>query len=100
MEILMAMLPQEYKGWRIRISRRIDDEGYVQRYTIHSDSKLNDWYDEIRYDSFEIRGGKLVDAPHLHIKIRSTSKTLEAGIAEIQEIIDRYLPALKKVSER
>jgi hypothetical protein len=72
----------------------------VLRYTIHFDRKLNDWYDEIRYDSFEVRGGKWLDAPHLHVKIRSTFKNVETGIAEIQEIIQRYLPALREVAER
>ena len=93
-------MPQEYKGWRVRISRSVDEEGHLLRYTIHFDRRLNDWYDEIRYDSFEIRGGKWLTAPHLHIKIRSTFKAMEVGTAEIQEIIDRHLPALKEVAER
>jgi len=76
-------MPKQYEGWRIRIARRIDEAGRLLRYTIHFDRKINDWYDEICYDSFEVRGGRRLDAPHLHMKIRSTFKTIETGITEI-----------------
>jgi hypothetical protein len=93
-------MPQPNNGWRIRISKSVDAAGHLLRYTIPFDRRLNDWCDEIRYDSFEVRGGKRLDAPHLHIKIHSTFKVVEAGIAEIQEIIERHLPAFQEVAER
>jgi hypothetical protein len=93
-------MPQPNNGWRIRISKSVDAEGHLLRCTTHFDRRLNDWYDEIRYDSFEVRGGKRLDAPHLHIKIRSTFKAVEAGIAELQESIERHRAALQEVAGR
>ena len=81
---------QEYKGWCVRVARRVDEEGRLLRYTIHFDRRVNDWYDEIRDDSFEVRDGKRLNAPHLHITMRPSLKTIELGIAEIQEIIERH----------
>jgi hypothetical protein len=93
-------MPRSNNDWRIRISRSVDEDGRLLRYTVHFDRKLNGWYDEIRYDSFEVRSGKRLDAPHLHLKIHSSFKTVEAGVAEIREIIERHLPALREVAER
>jgi len=54
--------------------------------------------DEIRYDSHEIKRGRKVLAPHLHLKLATPFKEAGAGEAELREIIAAILPKLKEIT--
>jgi hypothetical protein len=58
----------------------------------------DDWHDEIRYDSHEIKGGRRIPAPHFHLKLATPYKDREQGERELREIIDRILPALTEIT--
>jgi len=61
-------------------------------------AKRNGWYDEVRYDSHEIKRGRKVLAPHLHVKLATPFKESQAAEAELREIIAIILPKLKEIS--
>lgn len=65
-------------------------------YKIHFYRKRNGWYDEIRYDSHEIKKGRKVLAPHLHIKIATPFKNPIQGEAELRKIVDSFLLMLEE----
>lgn len=90
----------EYKGWRYRMAV-VEHQDHVQEYSIqfyrpHRD----DWYDEIRYDSHERKGGEKRQRPHLHVKLQSAFKRPSIALNEIKVIIDTHLGALKEVVEQ
>jgi len=94
-------MPDTYKGWR-HFGRADRDGDRVVRYTIafyRQAGQDGEWYDEIRYDSHERRGGRLALAPHLHLKLRSVFKgDLDAAVAEIKAFIDNSLEGIQKVT--
>ena len=59
------MPAHEYKDWKYIRRVDLDAEGKVVRYTInfYRRDRIADWYDQIRYDSHDIRRGKDTLAP-------------------------------------
>ena len=97
------MPTHEYKDWKY--IRRIDfaADGKVARYTINFYRRDGDadWYDQIRYDSHDIRKGKDTLAPHFHMKIRSAFKGDDnVAVEEIQAIIDNQVKQIEGVLEK
>jgi len=74
--------------WKHRIRMVYSGDRPVE-YSVHFYRLDNSgWYDELRYDSHEIRKGKEVFAPHLHLKLRSGFKlTTEQCVEEIEYIL-------------
>jgi len=70
----------------------------IIEYKIHFYRKTNGWYDEVRYDSHEIKRGKKLLAPHLHLKISTPFKDPIQGEAELKRIIDASLPQIKEIT--
>ena len=74
------------------------ESGDVIEYKIHFYRKAIGWYDEVRYDSHEIRRGRKTLAPHLHMKLGTPFKDPQAGEEELKRVIDRILPELKEIT--
>jgi hypothetical protein len=70
----------------------------VIEYKIHFYRKTNGWYDEVRYDSHEIRKGRKSLAPHLHMKLATPFKDPKEGEAELNRMIDEILPRIKEIA--
>jgi hypothetical protein len=86
------------KNWkRLNIAVRDKESGAVIEYKIHFYRKRNGGYDEVRYDSHEIRRGKKALAPHLHTKLHTPFKDSEQGEAELKRIIEELLPGLREI---
>ena len=82
----------------------LDDDyvdGKLVRYSIAFYKRHESgWYDEIRYDSHEMKKGRDVVAPHVHIKLRCDFKdSIEHGVGDIHRFIDEYLELLKEVTK-
>ncbi|MBI4522441.1 MAG: hypothetical protein HY695_01370 [Deltaproteobacteria bacterium] len=95
-------MPQESdsQGWKcLNVTVSNKDSGAVIEYKIHFFRRTNGWYDEIRYDSHEIRKGRKSVAHHLHLKLATPLKQPKQGEEELRLIIDRILPALKEIIE-
>ena len=87
------------KTWKcLNISVTDKESRAVVEYKIHFYRKLNGGYDEVRYDSHEIRRGKKTLAPHLHMKLGTPFKNVQEGEAELRRIIDGILPELKEIT--
>lgn len=87
------------KNWKcLNISVTDKESGAVVEYKIHFYRKLNGAYDEVRYDSHEIRRGKKTLAPHLHMKLGTPFKNVQEGEAELKRIIDGILPGLREIT--
>ena len=87
------------KTWKcLNISVTDKESGAVVEYKIHFYRKLNGGYDEVRYDSHEIRRGKKTLAPHLHMKLGTPFKDVLEGEAELKRIIDGILPGLREIT--
>jgi hypothetical protein len=87
------------KSWKCRnISVTDKESGAIVEYKIHFYRKLNGGYDEVRYDSHEIRRGKKTLAPHLHMKLGTPFKNVQEGEAELKRIIDGILPGLREIT--
>jgi hypothetical protein len=82
----------------LNVSVTDKDSGAVIEYKIHFYRKLNGWYDEVRYDSHEIRKGRKILAPHLHMKLATPFKDSQTGEEELRRIIDRLLPQLREMT--
>ena len=89
----------EYKGWKYRAVVNKEDDRVVS-YGIAFWRKTNAWYDEIRYDSHDIRRGVAAMRPHLHVKLQSSFKEPLRAIDEIKDIIDTHLPQLRELLMR
>ena len=74
------------------------ESGDVIEYKIHFYRKADGWYDEVRYDSHEIRRGRKTLAPHLHMKLGTPFKDPQDGEEELKRVIDRILPELKEIT--
>ena len=87
------------KTWKcLNISVTDKESGAVVEYKIHFYRKLNGGYDEVRYDSHEIRRGKKTLAPHLHMKLGTPIKNVQEGEAELKRIIDGIVPGLREIT--
>jgi len=85
--------------WKcLNVSVTDKDSGAVIEYKIHFYRKLNGWYDEVRYDSHEIRKGRKTLAPHLHMKLSTSFKDSQEGEEELRRIIDGVLPQLREIT--
>ena len=74
------------------------ESGDIIEYKIHFYRKADGWYDEVRYDSHEIRKGRKTLAPHLHMKLGTPFKDPQDGEEEPKRVIDRILPQLKEIT--
>jgi hypothetical protein len=88
---------QEWKCLNVSVTDK--DSGCVIEYKIHLYRKVNGSYDEVRYDSHEIRRGKKTLAPHLHVKLATRFKDSLEGEKELKQIIDQVLPEIKEITE-
>jgi hypothetical protein len=90
---------QGIQGWKcLNIFVTDKESGTIIEYKVHLQRKTNGWYDEVRYDSHEIKRGRKVLAPHLHVKLATPFKESQAAEAELREIIATILPKLKEVT--
>jgi len=87
------------KNWKcLNVTVRDKESGAVIEYKIHFYRKTNGWYDEVRYDSHEIKKGRKTLAPHLHLKLATSFKDAARGEAELKRIIDTALPRIKEIT--
>jgi hypothetical protein len=82
----------------LNVSVTDKDSGAVIEYKIHFYRKLNGWYDEVRYDSHEIKRGRKLLAPHLHMKLSTSFKDSRQGEEELRGIINGVLPQLREIT--
>lgn len=87
---------KEWKCLNVTVSDK--ESGAVIEYKIHFYRKTNGWYDEVRYDSHEIKKGRKTLAPHLHLKLTTPFKDSAGGEAELERIIDTVLPRIKEIT--
>ncbi|MGH7887533.1 MAG: hypothetical protein ACREPG_06685 [Candidatus Binatia bacterium] len=86
------------KGWKcLNVTVSDKESGAVIEYKIHFYRKTNGWYDEVRYDSHEIKKGRKTLAPHLHLKLTTPFKDSVGGDAELKRIIDTVLPGIREI---
>ena len=86
----------DWKCLNVTVSDK--ESGAVIEYKIHFYRKTNGWYDEVRYDSHEIKKGRKTLAPHLHLKLATPFKDSASGEAELRRIIDTVLPRIKEIA--
>ena len=87
------------KDWKcLNVTVSDKQSGAVIEYKIHFYRKTNGWYDEVRYDSHEIKKGRKTLTPHLHLKLTTPFKDSAGGEAELKRIIDTVLPRLKEIT--
>ena len=91
------MAQENWKCLNVTVSDK--ESGAVLEYKIHFYRNTNGWYDEVRYDSHEIRKGRKSLAPHLHMKLATPFKDPKNGAAELNRIIDEILPRIKEIVE-
>ena len=70
----------------------------VIEYKIHFYRKTNGRYDEVRYDSHEIKRGRKVTSPHFHMKLATRFKAATRGEEELRKIIETLVPQLKEIT--
>lgn len=88
------------KGWKcVNVTVSDKESGTVVEYKIHFYRKTNAWYDEVRYDSHEIKKGRKMLAPHLHVKLATSFKDPKKGEDELKRIIDTVLPQVKEIAQ-
>ena len=86
-------------GWKcLNVTVSDKDSGDVIEYKIHFYRKTDGWYEEVRYDSHEIKKGRKTLAPHLHVKLATPFKDPRSGEEELGQIIDRVLPTIKEIT--
>jgi len=87
------------QDWKcLNVAVREKASGRVLEYKIHFYRRTNGWYDEVRYDSHEIRRGRKTASPHMHIKIATPFKDSVAGEDELKRIIDLILPQIGEIA--
>lgn len=90
---------QGAQGWKcLNVAVTDKESGAVIEYKIHFYRKIDGWYDEVRYDSHEIKKGRKILAPHLHLKLATLFKEPGAGEAELREVIAAILPKLREIT--
>jgi len=87
---------REWKCLNVTVKNK--QSGAVIEYKIHFYRKTNGWYDEVRYDSHEIKRGRKVASPHLHVKVITPFKDSDEGEKELQQIIEMVLPQIKEIT--
>jgi hypothetical protein len=87
---------RDWKCLNVTVSDK--ESGAITEYKIHFYRRTNGWYDEVRYDSHEIKRGRKVLAPHLHMKLATPFKDPREGEEELKRIIDKILPELKEIT--
>jgi hypothetical protein len=88
------------KGWKcLNVSVTDKDSSAVIEYKIHFYRKVNGSYDEVRYDSHQIRKGRKSLAPHLHMKLATPFKNSMEGEKELKQLIDEILPHIKEITQ-
>ena len=94
------MATPDHEDWKcLNVTVSNKESNAVIEYKVHFYRKTNGWYDEVRYDSHEIRKGRKILAPHLHIKLATPFKDTQEGEAELKRIIERILPELKEIAQ-
>jgi hypothetical protein len=88
---------QEWKCLNVSVTDK--GSGAVIEYKIHYYRKVNGWYDEVRYDSHEIRKGRKSLAPHLHVKLGTAFKDATDGERELKRVIDEILPEIEEITK-
>ncbi len=74
---------QDNQDWRcLNVAVTDKESGVVLEYKVH-----------------EIKKGRKVLAPHLHLKLATPFKEPQTGEAELREIIASILPKLKEITE-
>jgi hypothetical protein len=86
----------EWKCLHVTVTDK--DSGTVIEYKIHFYRKVDGWYDEVRYDSHQIRKGMKMLAPHLHMKLGTPLKDLPDSEQELHRIIERIIPKIKEIT--
>lgn len=94
------MLEGRDNGWKcLNVTVSDKESGDLIEYKIHFYQKTDGWYDEVRYDSHEIKRGRKILAPHMHLKLATPFKELGRGEEELRQIIDRILPEIKEIAQ-
>ena len=94
------MATPNHENWkRLNVTVSNKESSAVVEYKVHFYRKTDGWYDEVRYDSHEIKRGRKVLAPHLHIKLGTPFKDSREGEEELKQIIDKILPELKEIAQ-
>ena len=94
-------MPEErdHKDWKcLNVAVRDKASGAIIEYKIHFYRKSNGWYDEVRYDSHEIKRGRKTLAPHLHLKIATPYKDSTHGEEELKRSLEVILPQIKEMT--
>lgn len=87
------------KEWKcLNVTVGDKESGATIEYKIHFYRKANGWYEEVRYDSHEIKRGRKILAPHLHMKLATPFKDPKEGEGELKRIIDTVLPEIKEIT--
>ncbi len=87
---------ENWKCLNVTVSDK--ESGNIIEYKIHFYRKTDGRYDEVRYDSHEIKKGRKILAPHLHMKLTTPFKEPKDGEEELKRIIDKILPELKEIT--
>ena len=86
-------------GWKcLNVAVKDKASGAVIEYKMHFSRKTNGWYDEVRYDSHEIKRGRKTAAPHLHVKLATPFKDSIYSEEELKRIIRTVLPQIKEIT--
>ncbi|MGH7845579.1 MAG: hypothetical protein ACREQW_10475 [Candidatus Binatia bacterium] len=89
---------QEPGEWKcLNVAVRDKESGTVIEYKIRFYRKTNGWYDEVRYDSHEIKRGRKMASPHLHLKLATPFKDSIHGEEELKALIETILPQIKEI---
>jgi hypothetical protein len=93
------MADEPKSDWKcLNVTVRDKASNTVVEYKIHFYRKTNGWYDEVRYDSHEIKRVRKRLAPHLHLKIATLYKDSTQGEAELKRIIELILPQVREMT--
>jgi len=95
----MAEGPSNHPWKCLNVAVRDKGSGAVTEYKIHFYRKTNGWYDEVRYDSHEIKRGRKVASPHLHLKLATPFKDTSRGEQELKRIIEMILPQIREMTQ-
>ena len=88
------------KDWKcLNVTVSDKESGAIIEYKIHFYRKTDGWYDEVRYDSHEIRRGRKILAPHLHVKLNTPFKDSKRGEEELKRMIETILPGIKEIAQ-
>jgi hypothetical protein len=85
--------------WKcLNVAVRDKQSDAVIEYKIHFYRKTNGRYDEVRYDSHEIKRGRKIASPHLHLKLATSFKESNQGEGELKRVIESILPEIKEIT--